>query len=49
MLAIELPMSEEDLAVEAQVFIVKEIGPTYAGDKDGVALKLKGGKTVHFP
>ena len=24
-------------------------GHTYAGDKDGVILKLKGGKTVHFP
>ena len=24
-------------------------GPTYAGDKDGVTLKLKGGETVFFP
>ena len=24
-------------------------GHTYAGNKDGVTLKLKGGKTVHFP
>ena len=24
-------------------------GNTYAGDIDGVTLKLKGGKTVHFP
>ena len=24
-------------------------GHTYAGDKDGVILKLKGGKIVHFP
>ena len=24
-------------------------GHTYTGDKDGVTLKLKGGKTVHFP
>ena len=24
-------------------------GHTYAGDKDGVTLKLKGGKTIHFP
>ena len=24
-------------------------GRTYAGDKDGVSLKLKGGETVHFP
>ena len=23
--------------------------PTYAGDKDGVSLRLKGRKTVHFP
>ena len=37
-----LPMSEEDLAVDAK-------GHAYAGDKEGITLKLKGGKTVHFP
>ena len=48
-LAIELPMSEEDLAVEAYPFLAKETGHTYACDKDGETLNLKGEKTIHFP